>query len=57
MDNYKINYIYNEDKDINEILIKILNKELKKYIEMICKNEKCEVPLCMRFSLEDDKNC
>lgn len=44
MDKYKINYIFNEDKDINEIFIKALNKELRKYILMICKNEKVEVP-------------
>ena len=40
MDKYKINYIFNEDKDINDILINVLNKELKKYIQMICKNDK-----------------
>lgn len=45
MDKYKINYIYNENNDINDIFIKVLNKELKKYILMICKNEKYEVPL------------
>ena len=44
MDKYKINYIYDENNDINDIFIKILNKELKKYIQVICKNEKCEVP-------------
>ena len=42
MDKYKINYIFNEEKDINEIFIKILNIELKKYIGAICKNKKCE---------------
>ena len=58
MDKYKINYIFNEDKDINEIFIKALNKELKKYIQMICKNEKVEVPsLCTYLSLEGGKNC
>ena len=44
MDKYKINYIFNEEKDINDILINVLNKELKKYIKMICKNKKCGVP-------------
>ena len=44
MDKYKINYIFNEEKDINDILINVLNKELKKYIQMICKNKKCGVP-------------
>ena len=58
MDKYKINYIFNEDKDINDILIKVLNKELKKYIQEICKNQKCEVPSsCTYLSLGGDKNC
>ena len=58
MDKYKINYIFNEDKDINDLLIKILNKELKKYIKMICKNEKCEVPSsCTYLSQERSKSC
>ena len=30
MDKYKINFIFNNEKDINDILINILNKELKK---------------------------
>ena len=42
MDKYKINYIYDKNNDINDISIKVLNKELKKYIQMICKNKKCE---------------
>ena len=58
MDKYKINYIFNQDKDVNDILVKVLNKELTKYIQMICKNEKSEVPSsCMRFSLEGGKTC
>lgn len=58
MDKYKINYIYNENNDINDIFIKVLNKELKKYIQMICKNKKYGVPSsCTRFSLEGGKNC
>lgn len=58
MDKYKINYIYDENNDINDILIKTLNKELKKYIQTICKNKQCEVPSsCARFSLEAGKNC
>lgn len=40
MDKYKINLIFNNAKDINDILINVLNKELKKYIQMICKNDK-----------------
>lgn len=40
MDKYKINYIYNEENDINEIFIKVLNKELKKYILTVCNDKK-----------------
>lgn len=58
MDKYKINYIYNENNDINDVFIKVLNKELKKYIVMSCKNKKCEVPSsCAYLSLEEGKNC
>ena len=58
MDKYKINYIYDENNNINDIFIKVLTKELKKYIQMICKNKKSELPSsCTRFSLEGDKNC
>ena len=36
----------------------VLNKELKKYIEMICKNDKREVTSsCTYLSLEGGKNC
>ena len=57
MDKYKINFIFNKEKDINDILIKVLNKELKKYIQMICKEKQREKSSCTRFSLEGDKNC
>lgn len=58
MDKYKIHYIYNENNDINDIFIKVLNKELKKYIKMICKNKKCEVPSSFTYlSLKGGKNC
>ena len=30
MDKYKINYIFNSEKDINDILINVLKKEIKK---------------------------
>ncbi len=40
MDKYKINFIFNNTKDMNDILINVLNKELKKYIQTICKNDK-----------------
>lgn len=58
MDKYKINYIYDENNDINSILTKILNKELKKYMRMMCKNKKCGVPSSGTYlSLEGGKNC
>lgn len=43
MDKYKINFIFNNEKDINDILIKVLNKELKNYLRMICKKDKSEL--------------
>ena len=58
MDKYKINYIFNEDKDINDLLIKVLNKELKKYIPMIKKKKKCEIPSsCTYLSQRGGKHC
>ena len=58
MDKYKINFIFNNENDINDILINVLNKELKKYIQMICKNDKREITSSYtRFSLEESKNC
>ena len=49
MDKYKINYIFNNEKDINDILINVLNKELKKYIQMICKNKKTELYYILKY--------
>lgn len=58
MDKYKINFIFNNEKDINDILIKVLNKELKEYIQMICKNDKGELTSsCPYLSVEGDNNC
>ena len=58
MEKCKINYIFSEEKDINDILTSVLNKELKKYIQMICKNKKSEVLLpCVSCSRENAKNC
>ena len=57
MDKYKIHYIFSEEKDINDIFIKVLNKELKKYILMICKNKKCEVLSSCNLSQGRRKNC
>ncbi len=58
MDKYKINFIFNNENDINDILINVLNKELKKYIQIVCKNDKREVTSsCTYLSLEGGKNC
>ena len=58
MDKYKINYIFVGDKDINEILIKVLNTELKNYMQMICKDKKkTELSSCMQFALKEGKHC
>ena len=55
MDKYKINYIYTSKKDINDIFIKVLNKELQKYLLTNCKNKRYKEPSTL--SLEGDKNC
>lgn len=58
MDKYKINYIFNEDNNINDVLINVLNKKLKKYIQMIGKEKQKESSsLCNYLSLERDKHC
>ena len=40
MNKYKINFIYSEENNINNILIKVLKKELKNYIQLIYNNKK-----------------
>ena len=40
MNKYKINFIYSEENNINDILIKVLKKELKNYIQLIYNNKK-----------------
>ena len=58
MDNYKINYIYSEGQDIDDIFIKVLKRELKKYILLIYQNKKDEVlPLCTYLPFKRGKNC
>lgn len=37
---YKINFIYSEENNINDILIKVLRKELNNYIKLIYNNKK-----------------
>ena len=54
MDKYKMNYIFSGENEINAIFIKVLNKELKKYILTIDKNKKYEVSA---LSLEEGRNC
>jgi len=54
MDKYKINIIYESNKSINEIFIKVLSKELKKNSNVTCNKQKDEVTsTCTRFSLKD----
>ena len=40
---YKINFIYDEDSNINDILTKVLECEIKKYITNTCKKNKEEL--------------
>lgn len=54
MNKYKINYIYDENNNINDILRKVLNRELKKYIAKMYKNKGTETS---DLSLEENKNC
>lgn len=42
MNNYKVNIKYGTE-NINDILIKVLNIEVKKNLRMICKNEQKEL--------------
>ena len=58
MNDYKINIQFGT-LDLNNILIKVLNKELKKYLQMICKNEKYELSsnhTNLSTKLEEDKS-
>jgi len=55
MDKHKINYIFSEKEDINEVFIKVLKKELRKYIEMICNSKKNGLTSCPNSSLEEVK--
>ncbi len=57
MNKYKINFIYSKETIINDIFIKVLKKELKKYVKMICKNDKKEVTsTCTYLSLQDKED-
>ena len=54
MNNYKVNIKYGTF-DLNDILIKVLNSELKKHIKMICKNQKCELSSSCTYLSTKDK--
>ena len=54
MNNYKVNIEYGTS-DLNDILIKVLNSEIKKYIQMICKNQKCELSSSYTYLSTKDK--
>lgn len=57
MNNYKVNVKYGTE-NINDILIKVLNIEVKKYLRMICKNEQKELLsscTCLSTRSEEDK--
>lgn len=38
MNKYKVNFVYSEQNNINDILIKVLKKELKNYMQLIYNN-------------------
>jgi len=53
MDKYKINYIYSENNDLNDIFIKVLNKEIKKYLIII--NKKSELATSYAYISQERK--
>lgn len=58
MNNYKINIQFGT-LDLNSILTKILNKELKNYLRTICKNKKYRLSsnhTNLSTKLEEDNN-
>lgn len=55
MDKYRINYIFECEKNINDIFIEVLTREIKKYLETIdIKNKESS---CGQFFLEGEENC
>ena len=51
---YKINFIYENNKNVNEVFIRVLNKELNKALNMTCKKQKDELTSsCSYLSLEN----
>ncbi len=58
MNNYKINIQYGT-LDLNNLLIKVLNKELKKHLQIIYKNKKYELSstyINLSTKLKEDKS-
>lgn len=43
MNEYKINIIYNNEIDVNDIFIKVLKREIEIYLKNICKEKKEEL--------------
>lgn len=55
MDKYKIQFIYEEENDINNIFIKVLKKQLNNYMEMVFSGGKGETSLDDVTLFEDNK--
>ena len=55
---YEINIIYNEDADINDIFIKLINKNLQKLLLQNCINNKNNLYLDSTYlsSVEKEDN-
>ncbi len=43
MNKYKINIVYNNELNINDIFIKVLKREIEIYLNSICKERKKEL--------------
>lgn len=56
MNNYKINFSYSTETAINDIFVKVLKKELKNYIKMICKNNKKDISSTYNYLSLHDKD-
>lgn len=56
MNNYKINFSYSTETTINDIFVKVLKKELKNYIKMICKNNKKDISSTYNYLSLHDKD-
>lgn len=54
MEKYKINFIFTETIEINDILVNVLNKELSKYFQNGYKSGQLSLPY---FSRKEGKIC